>query len=162
MKLQLLQNKLPNLPKLLKSLIHSIYMLGKIIISKLPKSYLSYLNRKNSFKVRLVSTGKYKVSTQMPINRGFGKIGKIFYFFLTLQVLFSIITLTIITGCQPIYQLSKQDRSDLKKYPHSFLSANNKKHILKARRIEITDSLRRVQELDISQENIEEINTDRE
>ena len=79
-----------------------------------------------------------------------------------MKTIFSIITLTIITGCQPIYQLSKQDRSDLKKYPKSFLSANNKKHILKARRIEITDSLRRVQELDISQENIEEINTDRE
>ncbi len=89
MKLRLLQNKLPKLPKLFKSPIHNIYMLGKIINSKLPKSYLSYLNRKNSFQVSSVSTGKIKVSTQTPINKGFGKIGKIFYIFLTLQILFS-------------------------------------------------------------------------
>ena len=89
MKLQLLQNKLPKLPKERKSPIYNINILGKIIISKLPKSYLSYLNRKNSFKVGLVSTGKNEVSTIMPINKGFGKIGKIFYIFLTLQILFS-------------------------------------------------------------------------
>ena len=75
MKLQLLQNKLPKLPKERKSPIYNINILGKIIISKLPKSYLSYLNRKNSFKVGLVSTGKNEVSTQTSMNKGFGKIG---------------------------------------------------------------------------------------
>lgn len=89
MKLQLLQNKLPKLPKLLKSPIHSNYMLGKIINFKLPKSYLSYLNRKNNFQVGLVSIGKIRVSSQPQMNKGFGKIGKIFYIFLTLQILFS-------------------------------------------------------------------------
>ena len=87
MKLQLLQNKLPKLPKERISPIYNIFMLGKIIISKLPKSYLSYLNRKNSFKVGLVSKGKYEVSSRMPINKGFGKIGKIFCIILTLQTL---------------------------------------------------------------------------
>lgn len=87
MKLQLLQNKLPKLPKERKSPIYNINILGKIIISKLPKSYLSYLNRKNSFKVGLVSTGKNEVSTQTSMNKGFGKIGKIFCIILTLQTL---------------------------------------------------------------------------
>ena len=87
MKLQILQNKLPKLPKERKSPIYNINILGKIIISKLPKSYLSYLNRKNSFKVGLVSTGKNEVSTQTSMNKGFGKIGKIFCIILTLQTL---------------------------------------------------------------------------
>ena len=87
MKLQLLQNKLPKLPKERKSPIYNINILGKIKNFKLPNSYLSYLNRKNSFKVGLVSTGKNEVSTQTSMNKGFGKIGKIFCIILTLQTL---------------------------------------------------------------------------
>ena len=87
MKLQLLQNKLPKLPKERKSPIYNINILGKIIISKLPKSYLSYLKRKIQFQVSSVSSGKIQVSTQTSMNKGFGKIGKIFCIILTLQTL---------------------------------------------------------------------------
>ena len=87
MKTQKLQNKLPNLPKENKRPIYRNSLLGKMINSKLPKSYLSYLNRKNSFQVSSVSTGKIKVSTQTSMNKGFGKIGKIFCIILTLQTL---------------------------------------------------------------------------
>lgn len=153
MKLQLLKNKLPKLPKLLQSPIHNIYMLGKIINSKLPKSYLSYLNRKNSFQVSSVSTGKIRVSTQTPINKGFGKIGKIFLLLLTLQISVSCYTAQ--------YTLTDNDRKDLKTYPVAFLIANGKKNIVTARRLEITDSLRQLHERDISHENTEEMYQDR-
>lgn len=153
MKLQLLQNKLPKLPKERKSPIYNINILGKIIISKLPKSYLSYLNRKNSFKVGLVSTGKNEVSTLATINKGFGKLGKVFKMFLIFYFLFS---------CKNYYVLSENDRKDLKIYPESFLIANGKKHIVIARRLEITDSIRKAQQRDLAQEYQEEMFEDRE
>ena len=87
MKLQLLQNKLPNLPKNDKAPIYRNFLIGKIINFKLPKSYLSYLKRKIQFQVTSVSSGKIQVSTQTPMNKGFGKIGKIFCIILTLQTL---------------------------------------------------------------------------
>jgi hypothetical protein len=87
MKLQLLQNKLPNLPKNDKAPIYRNSLLGKIKIFKLPKSYLSYLKRKIQFQVSSVSSGKIQVSTQTSMNKGFGKIGKIFCIILTLQTL---------------------------------------------------------------------------
>lgn len=65
--------------------------------------------------------------------------------------------LTIITSCTPVSQLSRDDLPVTKRY-----LVNSKKSILKARKIQITDSLRRVQELDISQENNEEMYLDRE
>ncbi len=74
-----------------------------------------------------------------------------------------IITLLItVISCQPIYELTNQDRKDLKTYPKSFLLANNKKKIIKARKIEITDSLRQSEESDLSLEIQEEINTGRD
>ena len=154
MKLQLLQNKLPNLPKNDKAPIYRNFLIGKIINFKLPKSYLSYLNRKNSFQVSLVSTGKIRVSTQTPINKGFGKIGKIFLLLLTLQISVSCYTAQ--------YTLTDNDRKDLKTYPESFLVANGKKHIVIARRLEITDSIRKAQQRDLAQEYQEEMFEDRE
>lgn len=89
MKLQLFQIKLPKLPKVEKAPINQLYIIGKILNFKLPKSYLSYLDKNFTFLVSWVSKGKYKVGTQTPINKGFGKLGKVFCTFLTLQILFS-------------------------------------------------------------------------
>ena len=63
---------------------------------------------------------------------------------------------TMLIGCQSHYQLTKQDREDLKKYPEGYLAAYGKKEAVKARRLEITDSLRKVHQLDLSQEYLEE------
>ena len=87
MKTQKHQNNLPKLPKNEKTPIYRNYMLGKMKIFKLPTSYLSYLKRKFQFQVSSVSSGKIQVSTQTPMNKGFGKIGKIFCIILTLQTL---------------------------------------------------------------------------
>ena len=153
MKLQLLQNKLPNLPKNDKAPIYRNSLLGKIKIFKLPKSYLSYLKRKIQFQVTSVSSGKIQVSTLAPINKGFGKLGKVFKMFLIFYFLFS---------CKNYYVLSENDRKDLKIYPESFLVANGKKHIVIARRLEITDSIRKAQQRDLAQEYQEEMFEDRE
>lgn len=154
MKLQLLQNKLPNLPKNDKAPIYRNSLLGKIKIFKLPKSYLSYLKRKIQFQVTSVSSGKIQVSTQTSMNKGFGKIGKIFLLLLTLQISVSCYTAQ--------YTLTDNDRKDLKTYPESFLIANGKKHIVIARRLEITDSIRKAQQRDLAQEYQEEMFEDRE
>ena len=68
----------------------------------------------------------------------------------------TLLIFTLLVGCQSQYQLTKQDREDLKKYPHAYLAAYGKKEAVKARRLEITDSLRKVQQLDLSQEYLEE------
>lgn len=68
------QKKLPKLPKKNKSLIIRCLKLGRLKNIKLPISYLSYLN----YLGRLVSSGKWQVSTPMPMNRAFGRLGKIF------------------------------------------------------------------------------------
>lgn len=68
------QKKLPKLPKKNKSLIIRCLKLGRFNNIKLPISYLSYLFRLG----RLVSSGKMQVSTPMPMNRAFGRLGKIF------------------------------------------------------------------------------------
>lgn len=52
-----------------------ITFLGRLKNIKLPISYLSYLFRLG----RLVSSGNKQVSTPMPMNKGFGKLGNIFY-----------------------------------------------------------------------------------
>ena len=62
----------------------------------------------------------------------------------------------MVIGCQSQYQLTKQDREDLKKYPESYLAAYGNKKAIKARKLEITDSLRKANELDISKEYLEE------
>lgn len=87
MKTQKPKNKLPNLPKNDKAPIYRNSLLGKMKIFKLPTSYLTYLKRKLQFQVTSVSSGKIQVSTQTPMNKGFGKIGKIFCIILTLQTL---------------------------------------------------------------------------
>ena len=154
MKLQLLQNKLPNLPKNDKAPIYRNSLLGKMKIFKLPTSYLSYLKRKLQFQVSSVSSGKIQVSAQTSMNKGFGKIGKIFLLLLTLQISVSCYTAQ--------YTLTDNDRKDLKTYPESFLVANGKKHIVIARRLEITDSIRKAQQRDLAQEYQEEMFEDRE
>ena len=63
---------------------------------------------------------------------------------------------TMIIGCQSQYQITKQDREDFKKYPESYLAAYGNKKAIKARKLEITDSLRKANELDISKEYLEE------
>lgn len=63
---------------------------------------------------------------------------------------------TMVIGCQPQYQITKQDRANFKKYPESYLAAYGNKKALKARKLEITDSLRKANELDISKEYLEE------
>ena len=101
----------------------------------------------------MVSTGKNEVSTLATINKGFGKLGKVFKMFLIFYFLFS---------CKNYYVLSENDRKDLKIYPESFLIANGKKHIVIARRLEITDSIRKAQQRDLAQEYQEEMFEDRE
>ena len=68
----------------------------------------------------------------------------------------TILIFMLLVGCQSQYQLTKQDREDLKKYPHAYLSAYGKKEAVKARRLEITDSIRIAHEKDLSQEYLEE------
>ena len=63
---------------------------------------------------------------------------------------------TMVIGCQPQYQITKQDRENFKKYPESYLAAYGNKKAIKARKLEITDSLRKANELDISKEYLEE------
>ena len=87
MKTQLFQNNLPKLPKVKKASINQLYNIGKILNFNLPKSYLSYLDKNFNFLVSWVSKGKYKVSTQTSMYKGFGKLGKIFCIILTLQTL---------------------------------------------------------------------------
>ena len=144
---------LPKLPNTYKKLIINKLYLGKLIIFKLPISYLSYLKYKIMFQVTSVSSGKIQVSTLAPINKGFGKLGKVFKMFLIFYFLFS---------CKNYYVLSENDRKDLKIYPESFLVANGKKHIVIARRLEITDSIRKAQQRDLAQEYQEEMFEDRE
>ena len=153
MKTQKQQNKLTNLPKNDKAPIYRNSLLGKMKIFKLPTSYLSYLKRKLQFQVSSVSSGKIQVSAQTSMNKGFGKIGKIFLLLLTLQISVSCYTAQ--------YTLTDNDRKDLKTYPVAFLIANGKKNIVTARRLEITDSLRQLHERDISHENTEEMYQDR-
>ena len=62
----------------------------------------------------------------------------------------------MVIGCQSQYQITKQDREDFKKYPESYLAAYGNKKAIKARKLEITDSLRKANELDISKEYLEE------
>lgn len=52
-----------------------IAFLGNMTHFILPNTYLSYLFHLG----RSVSSGKWQVSTPMPMNKGFGKLGNIFY-----------------------------------------------------------------------------------
>ena len=63
---------------------------------------------------------------------------------------------TMVIGCQSQYQITKQDREDFKKYPEAYLAAYGNKKAIKARRLEITDSLRKAHEMDVSKEYLEE------
>ena len=63
---------------------------------------------------------------------------------------------TMVIGCQSQYQITKQDREDFKKYPEAYLAAYGKKEAVKAIRLEITDSLRKAHEMDVSKEYLEE------
>ena len=63
---------------------------------------------------------------------------------------------TMVIGCQSQYQITKQDREDFKKYPESYLAAYGNKKAIKARKLEITDSLRKAHEMDVSKEYLEE------
>lgn len=156
MKSKKLQIKLPKLPKEKKSPIYRAYLLGKMLIFKLPISYLSYLNQKIKFQVSSVSLGKCRVSSITPINTGFGKIGKIFwqkqfkYFFLMFCF--------FLFSCKNSYHLSRLDRQDLAKYPSHILIISGKKHIVKARNLEITDSLQVDFQNDLATEYQEEMN----
>lgn len=78
------------------------------------------------------------------------------------MVRFLLLAIFTLISCQPVYELTNKDRKDLETYPERFLVANGKKHIVKARKIEITDSIRKVQELDISKENNEDMYQERE
>lgn len=66
--------KLPILPNAYNHHNFRIFRIGKIKKLNLPSSYLSYLK----YLGRLVSSGKNKVSPITSINKGFGKIGKVF------------------------------------------------------------------------------------
>lgn len=66
-----------------------IDFLGRLKKIKLPISYLSYLFRLG----RLVSSGKFQVTTQSPIITGFGRLGK---FFIEKQFKKNIITFSIL------------------------------------------------------------------
>ncbi len=78
------------------------------------------------------------------------------------MVRFLLLAIFTLISCQPVYELTDKDRKDLETYPENFLIKNGKKNIVKARKIEITDSIRKVHELDISQENNEDMYQERE
>ena len=69
---------------------------------------------------------------------------------------------TMVIGCQSQYQITKQDREDFKKYPEAYLAAYGKKEAVKARRLEITDSLRKAHEMDVSKEYLEEYSNNKD
>lgn len=62
----------------------------------------------------------------------------------------------LLSSCSPIHTLTQEDRKLLKKYPDIILFQTGKSHLIKARNIEITDSIRKAQELDLAQEYLEE------
>ncbi|MDO4764102.1 MAG: hypothetical protein Q4A00_06940 [Flavobacteriaceae bacterium] len=125
--------------------------LGKFIISILPNTYLSYLNSSG----RLVGCGNISVSSQMPFIKGFGNLGNIFGLKL-FRYIFLFVSFISLFSCQNIYQLSQQDREDYKKYPEHILINSGKLEVVRARRIEITDSIRRDMQEDLAQEYLEE------
>ncbi len=106
LKSQKVNFKLPKLPKISNNLIINNLYLGKLINFKLPKLTLSYLKQKKQNQVGLVRLGKDKVSNQTPINKGIGKIGKIFNTFLfrkkILITLFLLIFSFISFSCVPV------------------------------------------------------------
>ncbi|AFR36381.1 hypothetical protein [Riemerella anatipestifer] len=61
----------------------------------------------------------------------------------------------LLTTCNH-YQLTQEDRALLKKYPETYLSHNGYSHLVRARRLEIADSIQKAHQQDLSQEFKEE------
>ena len=103
----------------------------------------------------MVGCGNLSVSSKIPVNKGFGNLGNIFGLKL-FRYIFLFVSLTSIFSCQNIYQLSEQDRKNYKKYPEHILINSGKLNLVRARRIEITDSLRNEMQEDLAKEYLEE------
>lgn len=129
----------------------SINFLGNFITFILPNTYLSYLNLLG----RWVGCGNLSVSTKTPINTIFGNLGRFFCKKLFRNIFLSI-PFTFLLSCQNSYQLSKQDRLDYNTYPEHILIRSGKLELVKARRIEIIDSLQQDLKEDLAKEFLEE------
>lgn len=68
-----------------------------------------------------------------------------------MKTLFLFLTFLFLS-CKPSYQLTQQDRVLLRKYPEVILLQSGKKHIVHARKLEISDSLHNAFQTDLAQE----------